>query len=235
MKIKHDTVRVDCGEEEDLQCSYSELLNARRREKTVSQCYREYIEEVVKLRLSESIMSELELRRYLNQEANISLENSYALGIAILGEFDAETYILQLAENNIPPHIMNIISGKSKKARDAKFKSLLKKNTKMGKNTKLFFSTDKGEDLALIRQYDAGNIIYKGRLPGDKYDFTVKEKDVIDFIKHGGRVRAKGDGIPSTIYGVGSSSKQAGKIIGLIEIEDETHKRVIITGADHMI
>lgn len=235
MKIKNDAVLVDCGEEEALQCSYSELLNARRREKTVSRCYREYIEVAVKLGLSESIMSELELRRYLNQEANISLENSYALGVAILGEFDAETYILQLAENNISPHIMNIISGKSKKARDAKFKSLLKKSTKIGKNTKFFFSTDKGEDLALIRQYDAENIIYKGRRPGDKYDFTVKEKDVIDFIKHGGRVRAKGDGIPSTIYGVGSSSKQAGKIIGLIEIEDETHKRVIITGTDHII
>ncbi|WP_318493378.1 hypothetical protein [Photobacterium leiognathi] len=232
MKIKNDNVQVDSGEAEVVSGSYSALLDARRRGKPIAQCYREYVALAVKLGLSGPFMSELELRRYLNKEAKITLEDSYVLGVVILGEYEAETYTLQLAENNFSTCIMDILTGKSKKDRDAKLLSRFDKGAKMDKNSNFFFITDAGEDLELVRQYDDENVIYKGRGPSDKNDQIVLEKDVIDFIKHGGRVRAKGKGISATVYGIGSSSKRAGKIMGLVSVEVETNKRTLIIGED---
>ncbi|WP_318454838.1 hypothetical protein [Photobacterium leiognathi] len=227
MKVIDDTVSVDTGGSEAEHGKLSDLLFFRNN-KSVSECYREYVKLAIALGMS-SYISEQELRRYLLGGTSISLNDSYCLLMIILGPVETEIYIQQLTsnKNNMLPEVFKILTKQTEKEKEARFKEAIK-----AEKYELFFCTDRKFDLLLVVKGEGEEPFYMGRLSGDTNDRRVEFDKVISFIERGGRIRSQGHGIPQTPYGLESKSAKAGKIVGLVKVGARSKKRIVIKGVD---
>ncbi|WP_318508259.1 hypothetical protein [Photobacterium leiognathi] len=179
----------------------------------------------------EKAPSDERIRRIINGDTPPTIFEIYYISRVVLGPILTEYYIPQVVENNIPIEVYNMISGENERKKRNKLKMLLSKSRE-SEDSHLLFSTEEHIDLLLSPQYKDGKYIYMGRTKGGKKDFPIPADDVIDFIKSGGRVRAKSDDIPLTVYGMQSISQKAGKIKGLISVGNVSNKRTVILGED---
>lgn len=234
---------VDNDDGSPLIIPFNELCRAKIQQKGWSseKCYANYLAEAKRQNLSnypDAVMSKSSFIRFLFGNGYIGINSILVLAYAVFDEITADIYIKEMIKQYILPKCLDIASGKKSEKRRDDFNNMLKGKPNKSEwsaddNSYLVFTTSSKKDLVLmVKSNDKGDVCFKGRERGDKYDMEVEGNKCIPFIINGGRIRSTANGIPSTPYGLNSYSKKAGKIIGLVKIDFFTKKRVVIKGGD---